>query len=55
MKKLDFLFLSQIHQQFCSWTKCLKNQPCDVIKIKDMRGKVGEKNSLKEMDNLLLL
>ena len=25
----------------CSGTKCLKNQPCDVIKIRQMRGEVG--------------
>ena len=25
-----------------SWTKCLKNQPCDVIKIRKMGGEVGK-------------
>ena len=35
----------------CSGTKCLKNQPCDVIKIREMRGKVGMKTPKKEMDN----
>ena len=24
-----------------NWTKCLKNQPCDVIKMKEMRVEVG--------------
>ena len=26
-----------------SGTKCLKNHPCDVIKIREMRGKVRKK------------
>ena len=34
-----------------SWTKCLKNQPCDVIKIREMRGEVGKKTPKKEMEN----
>ena len=25
------------------WTKCLKNQPCDVIKMREKRGEVGKK------------
>ena len=31
----------------CNFTKCLKNQTCDVIKIRKMRGEVGK----KDMDN----
>ncbi len=27
----------------CSETKCLKNQLCDVIKMKEMRGEVVKK------------
>ena len=34
-----------------SWIKCLKNQPCDVIKIREMKGEVGKKTPKKEMDN----
>ena len=30
-----------------SWTKCLKNQPCDVIKIREMRGEVRKKPKKK--------
>ena len=26
-----------------NFTKCLKNQPCDVIKIREIRGEVGKK------------
>ena len=32
-----------------------KNQPCDVIKMMEMRGKVGKKTPKKEMDNPLFL
>ena len=31
----------------CSGTKCLKNQPCDVLKIREMRGEVGKKTPKK--------
>ena len=30
--------------------KCLKNQPCNVIKMREMRWEVGKKISRKEMD-----
>ena len=30
-----------------SWTKCLKNQPYAVIKIKEMRGEVEKKHKKK--------
>ena len=30
-----------------SWTMCLKNQPCDFIKMKEVRGDVGEKTHKK--------
>ena len=26
------------HYEHGSWTKCLKNQPCDVTKMREMRG-----------------
>ena len=32
------------------WTKCIKNQPCDVIKMRQMTGEVGKKTPKKEMD-----
>ena len=35
----------------CNWTKCLKNQPHDVIKMWEMRGEVGKKTPKKDMDN----
>ena len=34
-----------------SGTKCLKNQPYDVIKMREMRGEGGKKTPKKEMDN----
>ena len=34
-----------------SWTKCLKDQPCHLIKFREMRGEVGKKTPKKEMDN----
>ena len=34
-----------------SGTKCLKNQQCDVIKKREIRGEVGKKTSKKYMDN----
>ena len=30
---------------------CVKNDPCDVIKIREMRGEVGKKTPKKEIDN----
>ena len=32
-------------------TQTLKNQPCDVIKMWEMRGGVGKKTPKIEMDN----
>ena len=32
-------------------TKCLKNQPCNVIKMMKMRGEVEKKTPKKDMDN----
>ena len=29
--------------KICNFTKCLKNQPCNVIKMREMRGEVGKK------------
>ena len=41
--------------QVCNWTNCIKNQPCDVIEMREMRGEVGKKTHKKEMDNPLFL
>ena len=35
----------------CNFTKCFKNQPCDVIKMREMRRIMVKKPSKKEMDN----
>ena len=32
-------------------SKLCKNDPCDVIKMKEIRGEVGKKTPKKEMDN----
>ena len=45
------LFLRAYLLLDCNWTKCLKNQLCDVIKMSEMLGKMGKKTSKKEMDN----
>ena len=47
----------QTHENeiFRSWTKCLKNQPCDVIKMREMIGELGKKTPKKEMDSPLFL
>ena len=34
-----------------NWTKCLKNQPYDVIKMREMKGEVGKKTPKTKMDN----
>ena len=47
-------FLDGMHNG-CNWTKYLKNQPCDVINMREMRGEVGKKDPNKEMDNLSFL
>ena len=31
----------------CSGTKCLKNKPCDVIKMREIRGEMGKKTPNK--------
>ena len=36
-------------------TKWLKNQPCDVIEMSEMRGEVEKKNPKKDMDNHSIL
>ena len=46
-KRVNKIFLLSIG----SGTKCLKNQPWDVIKMRDMRGEVGKKTPVKERDN----
>ncbi len=35
-------------------TKCLKNQPCDVTKMREMRGEVGKKTLTKKMVKTLI-
>ena len=35
----------------CNRTKCLKNQPCNVIQMSKMREEVGKKTPKNEMDN----
>ena len=30
---------------------CVKNDPCDAMKMREMRGEVGKKTPKKEMDN----
>ena len=40
-----------IKPSLCSGINGLKNQQFDVIKIREMRGKVGKKTPNKEMDN----
>ena len=39
----------------CIGTKCLKNQPYNVIKMGEMRGEVGKKTPKKDVDNPSLL
>ena len=34
-----------------SWTECLKNKPCDVIRIREIREEVGMKTPKKTLDN----
>ena len=45
LKVLEFLKHILAFSSNC--TKCLKNQPCDVIKIGEMRGEVGKKTPQK--------
>ena len=33
------------------FTKCLRNESCDVMKIREMKGEVGKKPPKKEMNN----
>ena len=35
----------------CKGRKSLKNQPSDVLKMREMRGELGKKTPKKEMDN----
>ena len=41
---------SSFFSLYGNWIKCLKNQPFDVIKMRNMRGEVGMKTP-KYMDN----
>ena len=34
-------------------TRCLKDQPCDVIKMREMRGEVGKKTIKKYETSLM--
>ena len=45
------LSLRKINNFSSNFTKCLKNQPCYVIKMREMRWEVGNKTPKKEMDN----
>ena len=45
-----YIHLPHIKKQ-ANWTKCLKNQSCDVIKKREVKGEVGKKTQKKEMDN----
>ena len=56
--KIYSLFLvAKLHFNFyCSrGTKGLKNQPCDVIKMREMIGEVVKKTPKKEIDNYSFL
>ena len=44
-----------MHDKISNWTKCLKNQTCDVIKMREMRGEVEKKTPKKEIDNYSFL
>ncbi len=37
------------------WRKFLINQPCDVIKMREMSGEVRKKTHKKKMDNVSFL
>ena len=50
-----FLFPGMTDGQTDDVTKWLKNQPCDVLKMRQMRGGVGKKSPKTEMDNPLFL
>ena len=58
LKRVSF-FLYSFNRSWADFfrnlTKCLKNQPRDVIKIREMRGEVGKKTLKNEMDNPLFL
>ena len=41
------IYKLKLFERLGNWTKCLKNQPCDVIKLKEMRGEVGKKTPKK--------
>ena len=45
---LNLLDSPEYYSSIPSWTKCLKNQPCDVKKIREMRGEVGKKTLKKK-------
>ena len=38
-----------------NFAKCLQNQPCDDLKIREMRGELEKKTLKKEMENPLFL
>ena len=55
-KTEENLFICKKYRMY-KWTKfkllqnCVKNDTCDVIKMRKMRGEVGKKTSKKEMEN----
>ena len=42
---------SSLFSLYGNWIKCLKNQPFDVIKMRNIRGEVKMKPPKKYMDN----
>ena len=44
-------YLIRFISKVSNFTKCLKNQPCYIIKMREMRGEVGKNTPNKEIDN----
>ncbi len=42
-------FLLPVKCQIGNFTKCLNNQPCNAIKMREMRGEVGDKPKRRHM------
>ena len=53
--KKVYEYICKIQTSIDMGRKSLKNQPRDVIKMREIRGEVGKKNTEKEMDNPLFL
>ncbi len=39
--------------QIGNFTKSIKNQPCDVMKMREMRGEVGKKTSKRDEKSII--